>query len=228
MPPPSENKPSVQIVSVDVTTNIEFLREGLRLLVQVFIELELSEVIEATPHERSSNRRSYRNGYRRRTWATSLGELTIEIPKLRKGSYYPAFFETLHQSESFLIDSLRKVYKNGVSGTDVENVINKMGFTNAQPAQIAEIVEQIYDLVDRYRTKPNLRLSYANASMLPRPVNAVSTQMITSTLPNKDLPKALYMGDLAMGQMDNWLSESLDVLIRVHQALSDQVDAVAI
>ena len=47
-------------------------------------------------------------------------------------------------------------------------------------------------------------------------------------LPNKDLPNALYMGNLAMGQMDNWLSESLDVLIRVHQALSNQVDAVAI
>jgi hypothetical protein len=102
-----------------------------------------------------------------------------------------------------------------------------MGFTNAQPAQISEIVEQIYDLVDRYRMKPPLRLSYANVSLLQRPVNAVSTQMVTSTLLKKDLPKALYMGSLTMGQMDNWLSESLDVLIRVHQALSDQVDAVA-
>jgi len=227
MPSRSENKPSVQIVPIDVMADVNFLREGLRLLVQVFIELEISDVIEATPHERSSNRRSYRNGYRRRTWMTSLGELTLEIPKLRKGSYYPAFFETLRQSESFLIDSLRKVYKSGVTLTDVEKIVDKMGFTPVQPAQVAEIVEQIYDLVDRYRDKPHLHLSYANSVMGYSPVNAISTQMVTSTLPDKDLPKALYMGNLALGQMDNWLSESLDVLIRVHRSLSDELEAVA-
>ena len=103
MPPRLEDKPAVQIVSMDVTANVDFLREGLRLLVQVFIEFEISDVIEATPHERSSSRRSYRNGYRRRTWMTSLGELTLEIPKLRKGTYYPAFLETLRQSETTLL-----------------------------------------------------------------------------------------------------------------------------
>lgn len=226
MPPRSEDKPSVQIVSVDVTANAEYLREGLRLLVQVFIELEITDVIEATPHERSSNRRSYRNGYRRRTWMTSLGELTLEIPKLRKGTYYPAFFDTLRDSESFLIDSLNKVYKSGVTVRDVENFVHKMGFTDAKPAQMAEIVEQLYDLVDRFRDKP--RLSYASNLNSNRPVNAISTRMIDSDLPdNLDLPKSLYMGNLAMGQMDDWLSESLDVLMRVHRALSDQVDAVA-
>ncbi len=226
MPPRSENIPSVQIVSVDVKANVEFLREGLRLLVQVFIELEISDVIEATPHERSSNRRSYRNGYRRRTWMTSLGELTLEIPKLRKGTYYPAFFETLRQSESFLIDSLRKVYKSGVTVTDVEKIVDRMGFTNAQPDQISAIVEQIYDLVDRFRDKP--RFHYVDDLIPYRPVNAISTHMLDSDLPeNQDLAKSLYMGSLYMGQMDDWLSESLDVLIRVHHALSDEVDAIA-
>ena len=64
MPPRSEETPSVSKDSLD------FLREGLRLFVQVFIELEISDLIEAVPHERSTNRRSYRNGYRRRTWNT--------------------------------------------------------------------------------------------------------------------------------------------------------------
>jgi hypothetical protein len=198
--PRHENKPSVQIVSVDVTANVDFVREGLRLLVQVFIELELSDVIEASPHERSSNRRSYRNGYRRRTWMTSLGELTLEIPKLRKGTYYPAFFDTFRQSEAYLIES-------------------------AQPEQIAEIVEQIYDLVDRFRDKPRLR--YPDGVTLYRPVNAISTRTIDTSLSDDTLPKSLYMGNLALGQMDNWLSESLDVLIRVHRALADVADAVA-
>lgn len=223
--PRHENKPSVQIVSVDVTANVDFLREGMRLLVQVFIELELNDVIEASPHERSSNRRSYRNGYRRRTWMTSLGELTVEIPKLRKGTYYPAFFDTLRQSENLLIESLKKVYKNGVTAADVKKIVDTMGFDAAQPEQIAEIVEQIYDLVDRFRDKPRLR--YPDGVTHYRPVNAISTRTIDATLSDRDLPTSLYMGNLSMGQMDNWLSESLDVLIRVHRALADEADAVA-
>ncbi len=223
--PQRENKPSVQIVSVDVTANVDFLREGLRLLVQVFIEMELNDVIEASPHERSSSRRSYRNGYRRRTWMTSLGELMLEIPKLRKGTYYPAFFDVLRQSETFLIESLKKVYKNGVTAADVSKIVDKMGFDAAQPEQIAEIVEQIYDLVDRFRDKPRLR--YQDNVAYYRPVNAVSTHAIDASLSDDDLPKALYMGNLVMGQMDNWLTESLNVLMRVHRALADEADAVA-
>lgn len=226
MAPRANETPSAKLMSVDIKADVEFLREGLRLLVQVFIELEISNVIEATPHERSSNRRSYRNGYRRRTWMTSLGELTLEIPKLRKGTYYPAFLDALRESESFLIDSLRKVYENGVTIRDVEKIIDTMGFEAAQPDQIAEIVEQIYDLVDRFRDKPRLR--YPDNLAFYRPVNAISTHQLDSELPdNQNLPRSLYMGSLYMGQMDDWLTESLDVLIRVHQALSDQVDAVA-
>src|SRR4051794_36667838 len=206
MPSRSENKPSFQIVSVDVTNDVEFIREGLRLLVQVFTELEITDVIEATPHERSSNRRSYRNGYRRRTWMTSLGELTVEIPKLRKGTYYPAFFETLRHSESFLIDSLHKVYKSGVTVRDVEKIVHEMGFTDVKPAQMAEIVEQLYDLVDRFRDKP--RMSYASNLNGYHPVNVISTRTIDNSLPdNLNLLKSLYMGNLYMGQVDNWLSE---------------------
>ncbi len=220
MPSQSDDTPSLQMRSLDVTTDVEFLREGLRVLVQIFIELEISAVIEANPHERSSNRRSYRNGYRRRTWMTSLGELTLEIPKLRKGSYYPAFLETLRQSESFLVDALQKVYKKGVTVSDVEKIVDVMGFDAAQPDQIADIVERLYDLIDRFRDKPRMRVP--DNLILYRPVSAISTRTIESRLSGDNLPKSLYTA-----YPDDWLTESLAVLIHVHRAMSDQMDAVA-
>lgn len=222
MPARSENTPSVQIKSVDVTASAEFLREGLRVLVQVFIELEISDMIEATPHERSSNRRSYRNGYRRRTWMTSLGELTLEIPKLRKGTYYPAFLDALRQSESFLIDSLKKIHKNGVTLNDVEKIVDKMGFDAVQPDQIADITEQLYDLVDRFRDRPRMRLP--DNLTLYRPVNAISTRTIDTRISGKsNLPKSLYTV-----YPDDWMTESLATLVRVHRAMSDELEAVAV
>jgi len=222
MPSRSEDTPSVKISSLDVNANVEFLREGLRVLVQVFIELEISDMIEATPHERSSNRRSYRNGYRRRTWMTSLGELTLEIPKLRKGTYYPAFLEALRQSETFLIESLQKLYKKGVTVGDVEKIVDVMGFNAAQPDQIADIVEQLYDLVDRFRDKPRMRVP--DNLILYRPVNAISTRTIDAQLSDDNLPKSLYYS----AYPDDWLTESLAMLIRVHRAMSNELDAVAV
>jgi len=218
-----EQTPSVQIKSVDVAANVEFLREGLRVLVQVFIELEISDMIEANPHERSSNRRSYRNGYRRRTWMTSLGELTLEIPKLRKGTYYPAFLDALRQSEPFLIDSLKKIHKNGVTVSDVEKIVDRMGFDAVQPDQIADIAEQLYDLVDRFGDRP--RMHVPENLTLYRPVSAISTRTIDTHISTEsNLPKSLYYTVYP----DDWLTESLATLIRVHRAMSDELEAVAV
>lgn len=205
----------------------DFLREGLRILVQAFIELDIASMIDATPHQRSTNRRSYRNGYRRRAWSTTFGELDIEIPKLRKGTYYPTFLDALRQSEPILVETLQKIYDFGVTNRDAEAVFHHIGFRAIAPDQVAELVEQLYDLVDRFREKP--QMPYPKNLRYYRPVNAVSTRLVT-TDEQETVSRihSIYMGSLAFGQVDDWLTESLDTLIRVHQALADQTDAVAL
>ena len=41
--------------------------------------------------ERSPERVNQRNGLRDRDWQTRVGTVELRIPKLRKGSYFPAF-----------------------------------------------------------------------------------------------------------------------------------------
>jgi putative transposase len=41
--------------------------------------------------ERSPERGNSRNSYRERIWETHGGSVDLEIPKLRKGSYFPGF-----------------------------------------------------------------------------------------------------------------------------------------
>ena len=41
--------------------------------------------------ERRLDRTNQRNGYRERPWDTRAGRIELKIPKLRKGSYFPAF-----------------------------------------------------------------------------------------------------------------------------------------
>jgi transposase-like protein len=46
---------------------------------------------------------THRNGYRRREWQTRVGTVELQIPKLRRGSYFPIFLEPRRRSEQALL-----------------------------------------------------------------------------------------------------------------------------
>lgn len=46
--------------------DLDFLREGVRVLAEAIMDLEVSEQIGANRNERSAERSNYRNGYRQR------------------------------------------------------------------------------------------------------------------------------------------------------------------
>ena len=52
---------------------------------------------------RSPLREVQRNGYRERDWDTRAGRIELEIPKLRKGRYFPSFFEPRRTAEKALV-----------------------------------------------------------------------------------------------------------------------------
>ena len=71
----------------------DFLRSVAEAVLQILMEADVEGLIGAGRHERSAERLNYRNGYRDRTFETRLGSLSLRIPKLRQGSYFPPFLE---------------------------------------------------------------------------------------------------------------------------------------
>ena len=88
----------------------DWLREGVRLLAQALMELEVSRQIGAEKHERSEERTSQRNGYRDRPWDTRVGTVELAIPKLRTGSYFPSFLEPRRRGEQALVAVVAEAY----------------------------------------------------------------------------------------------------------------------
>jgi transposase-like protein len=66
-----------------------FLRDGLRLLSQEFMDAEVTQLIGAGPYERTEQRTTSRNGYRDREWDTRDGTIELQIPKLSPGHLLP-------------------------------------------------------------------------------------------------------------------------------------------
>ena len=70
----------------------DVVREGVRVLIQSVIEAEVTQRIGAKRYERTPERVTQRNGYRERAYATRVGEVTLQVPKLREGSYLPSLY----------------------------------------------------------------------------------------------------------------------------------------
>lgn len=76
---------------VEKGSDDDLLREMLSYIANRMMDLEVESLTGDAHGERSPTRTNHRNGYRERAWETRAGTFELEIPKLRKGSYFPVF-----------------------------------------------------------------------------------------------------------------------------------------
>ena len=82
----------------------DVIREAVKAVAAQLMELEVSELVGAERGERRpEDRATHRNGYRPRRWDTRAGEIELQIPKIRQGSYFPSFLEPRRRSEQALL-----------------------------------------------------------------------------------------------------------------------------
>src|SRR5690606_39082811 len=103
--------------------DLDFLREGLRVLMQAVMEAEVVSKTGAAFGERSPDRLTHRNGYRTRPWDTRVGTLDLRVPKVREGSYFPSRLEPRRRSERALLAVVQQAYVEGVSTRRVEDLV---------------------------------------------------------------------------------------------------------
>ncbi|MCF8502255.1 MAG: transposase [Rhodospirillum sp.] len=77
----------------------DIVREMLGFAAQRLMILDVEGKTGAAHGGRSPDRLSQRNGYRERNGETRVGTINLQIPKRRKGSYFPEFLEPRRMSE---------------------------------------------------------------------------------------------------------------------------------
>src|SRR5213080_825814 len=109
---------------------------------QRLMELESEALCGAGHGERSAERMNQRNGYRDRAWETRAGTVELHIPKLRKGSYFPAFLEPRRLAEKALAAVVQEAYVHGVSTRSVDDLVKAMAMTGISKSQVRRLCEE--------------------------------------------------------------------------------------
>lgn len=134
--------------------DVDFLREGVRVLAEAVMEAEVTE-LTGVPHggRDPEHRRTRRNGYRERRWDTRVGSVELAIPRVRDGSYFPSLLEPRRRAERALLAVVQEAYVQGVSTRRVEDLVETLGITTMSKSQVSRMCATLDAEVEAFRSR---------------------------------------------------------------------------
>jgi len=131
------------------------IRASLEWILQQLIETEATAFIGAAPFERSQARVAQRNGHRPRLLSTPAGDVELEIPKLRQGSFYPSLLERRRRIDRALFAVVMEAYVQGVSTRKVDALVKALGVASGiSKSEVSRICVELDRDLKAFRERP--------------------------------------------------------------------------
>ena len=113
-------------------------------LLRRLAEQVVNAVMDAEADQLCGGGANSRNGYRERSLATCVGTLTLRIPKLRSGSFFPEdVLERHRRVDRALVAAVAEMYATGTSTRKVQRVAEKMGVSRLSKDQVSAIASSL-------------------------------------------------------------------------------------
>lgn len=132
----------------------DLLAEMVKMAAELLMDADVDVLCNASYGERSPERVNSRNGHRERRWDTRAGTISLEVPKLRKGSYLPALLEPRRRAEQALVSVICQAYIEGVSTRRVDDLVRSMGIDGMSKSQVSELAKNLDEKVAQFRNRP--------------------------------------------------------------------------
>jgi len=138
----------------DAFKSNEGLKPLLRELIQQVMHVEASQHVNAAPHERTDDRKGYRNGNKPRRLATRVGELELDIPQVRGCEpYSPSLFNKWQRSERALLVACGEMYFQGVSTRNVRRVLEAMCQGDVSAMTVSRVASELDEKLSAFRCR---------------------------------------------------------------------------
>jgi len=132
----------------------EFGARVVESAVNALMSAEADAACGASWGERSDDRVNCRNGYRGRTLRSSFGDLSLSIPRLREGTYYPeSILSRWSRVEASLAALVVEAYANGVSTRDMASLAQALGVASLSSSEVSRITAGLDAQVEEMRCR---------------------------------------------------------------------------
>ena len=144
-----------------VTLNEESLKSDLRELVRKTVEdtlnglldEEAGDLVGAERYERAAGREAYRAGHYDRSLATTSGEVTLRMPKLKGMRFTTAIIERYRRRETSVEEAMIEMYLAGVSVRRVEDITEALWGSKVSASTISELNKKAYVNIEAWRNR---------------------------------------------------------------------------
>lgn len=165
--PHHETNPTALVEVLELLTEKGFdgLANAMEILFNEAMKLERVEFIGAAPHERSTSRRGWANGFKTKRIATCVGQIDLDIPQVRGvadggDGFYPKSLERGLRSERALKLAIAEMYIQGVSTRRVTAIVSELCGLDVSSAQVSRASAALDGELTAWRTRELGRCKY--------------------------------------------------------------------
>jgi putative transposase len=135
--------------------DVDVLRQMVQFMAQRLMEIDVEGRCGAGYDEKAPGARlNSRNGYRERTWDTRAGSVELQIPRLRRGSYFPEFLEPRRTAEKALAAVIQEAYVQGISTRSVDDLVKALGMNGVSKSEVSRLCGELDERVSAFLERP--------------------------------------------------------------------------
>ncbi|NPU95540.1 MAG: IS256 family transposase [Gammaproteobacteria bacterium] len=119
------------------------------------LEGELTDHLGYEPHAPTGkNSGNSRNGRSRKTVKTAEGEISLEVPRDRNGSFEPQIVRKRQRRLEGLDDKIIALYARGLTTREIQDELTEMYGTEVSPTLISNVTNSVLEDVQAWQARP--------------------------------------------------------------------------
>ncbi len=131
------------------------LKQLTKALVERALQAEMAEHLGHDKHETVINATgNTRNGKSRKTLKGEFGELPIEIPRDREGSFEPLIISKHQTRWAGFDDKILSLYARGMTTREIQQHLTEMYGTEVSPTLISTVTDGVMDEIKQWQSRP--------------------------------------------------------------------------
>lgn len=137
----------------DLTGSNGVIQEIIKGTVERILQAEQESHLGYEPYKKKSKTDNARNGYSQKTMKTSSGEVELDIPRDRKGTFEPQFVQKYQSFDPDLEKRVISMYARGMSTRDIGQQLADFYGVEVSAPLISKITDKVLEGVTQWQAR---------------------------------------------------------------------------